>query len=232
MIVVSAALAVSVEEYSGLVDAVDDAVGRDVFVVSVSDWLLTPIAEARGLSGPDGLLPDRDLLTMRPGSQVRLRRITEALLVSGVEKPGLLSEWGYREALEVALVEALLSVVDESRPMEGEVRMTRARRLALDRAVDLMRTNVAEQISISQIEQECGVSPRTLRYAFDQTFGISPKQFLSILRMNRVRSELKRGECPSVAVAAKRCGFWHMGQFARDYQSLFGQKPSEVLRGR
>jgi len=29
---------------------------------------------------------------------------------------------------------------------------------------------------------------------------------------------------------ANAWGFWHMGQFARDYRRLFGELPSDTLR--
>jgi AraC family ethanolamine operon transcriptional activator len=33
-----------------------------------------------------------------------------------------------------------------------------------------------------------------------------------------------------VADIAIRWGFWHMGQFARDYRAMFGELPSETLK--
>ena len=34
----------------------------------------------------------------------------------------------------------------------------------------------------------------------------------------------------SIADAANRWGFWHMGQFTADYRELFGELPSKTLR--
>jgi len=33
-----------------------------------------------------------------------------------------------------------------------------------------------------------------------------------------------------VADVANRHGFWHMGQFAKDYRKTFGELPSETLK--
>jgi AraC family ethanolamine operon transcriptional activator len=33
----------------------------------------------------------------------------------------------------------------------------------------------------------------------------------------------------SVKAAALSCGFWHLGQFSRDYRLTFGELPSETL---
>jgi AraC family ethanolamine operon transcriptional activator len=34
----------------------------------------------------------------------------------------------------------------------------------------------------------------------------------------------------SVAVVAANWGFWHPGQFAKDYKQLFGENPSETVK--
>jgi len=40
---------------------------------------------------------------------------------------------------------------------------------------------------------------------------------------------LKAGPEAGVAEIANAWGFWHMGQFARDYRFMFGELPSETL---
>ena len=50
-------------------------------------------------------------------------------------------------------------------------------------------------------------------------------------RLNAVRSALKRMDSAQVMVAdiANEKGFWHMGQFAKDYRQMFGELPSDTL---
>jgi AraC family ethanolamine operon transcriptional activator len=38
------------------------------------------------------------------------------------------------------------------------------------------------------------------------------------------------GKYPVVDIAAQY-GFWHMGQFSKDYKNLFGELPSSTLNG-
>ena len=57
---------------------------------------------------------------------------------------------------------------------------------------------------------------------------------LDVLRaLNAVRRELRVAtgspDEPIAAIAA-RWGFWHMGQFSRDYKQQFGELPSVTLR--
>lgn len=50
------------------------------------------------------------------------------------------------------------------------------------------------------------------------------------MRLARVRRQLTEGKT-TVAQAASRWGFWHLGQFARDYRLQFGELPSKTLKG-
>jgi AraC-like DNA-binding protein len=71
---------------------------------------------------------------------------------------------------------------------------------------------------------------RTLNRTFFERFGIGPKAYLQRLRLAGVRDDLMMSSAKTViADVANDCGFWHMGQFARDYRILFGERPSESL---
>jgi len=98
------------------------------------------------------------------------------------------------------------------------------------KAKDYIFSNIDKRISMAELCQYVGVSERKMRYVFKSQTGVSPKQFLNGIRLNRVRHELK--VAPSVANvmdAALKCGFWHLGQFSADYNRLFGELPSQTL---
>ncbi|GAB5435621.1 MAG: hypothetical protein FalmKO_07460 [Falsiruegeria mediterranea] len=97
-------------------------------------------------------------------------------------------------------------------------------------AVEYMISNLDECISIRQICTEVGVSAPTLRRGFLDAYGIGPKQFLQRSRLSAVHAKLarQRHDC-GIADVANSYGFWHMGQFARDYRAFFGELPSQTL---
>jgi transcriptional regulator GlxA family with amidase domain len=79
---------------------------------------------------------------------------------------------------------------------------------------------------------------RTLERAFKEHFGIGPKAYLIRRRLSGARDALVRDDGPTAIVdVANEWGFWHMGQFAKDYRALFGELyralfgelPSETL---
>lgn len=89
--------------------------------------------------------------------------------------------------------------------------------------------NIAEGITVTQVAKFCQTSERTLLYAFKERFGVSTKTFISIMRLNHVYRLLhKNTEKRSVAQVSRQLGFWHMGQFHKDFKDFFGIKASEI----
>ena len=85
--------------------------------------------------------------------------------------------------------------------------------------------------SIVEVCAQTGGSARTLQYAFREVMQMTPVTYLRILRLNKVRSALRAATTVDATVTriATDWGFFHLGEFARDYQQLFGEYPSETL---
>jgi len=76
-------------------------------------------------------------------------------------------------------------------------------------------------------------STRTLLRAFQKRRGTSPMAFRRRRRFEAARRDLflaDPGETGVMKVAGRYC-FDHLGRFATDYRALFGESPSETLRG-
>jgi AraC family ethanolamine operon transcriptional activator len=75
-----------------------------------------------------------------------------------------------------------------------------------------------------------GVSRRTLEYAFQERFGLSPKAYMLARRLGEVRAELRQddGEL-SITRIANQWGFDHLSRFAAFYRRQFGELPSETI---
>lgn len=102
------------------------------------------------------------------------------------------------------------------------------------RADEWMRSRLDEPLRMTELCLAMGVSRRELEYAFRATFEQSPRRHLELLRLNAVRRALKAksGDARSVIRVAHDCGITHLGRFSASYVALFGEKPSETLRGR
>jgi len=73
-----------------------------------------------------------------------------------------------------------------------------------------------------------GMSQRSLELAFQETIGITPRQYLQRQRMHSVHRELLGSDAESTTVTqvATHWGFSELGRFAIDSKQFYGESPS------
>lgn len=99
----------------------------------------------------------------------------------------------------------------------------------VSRACDIIEARAEEALSIATLAEELGVTPRSLQLSFQAVHGVSPRQYLQRVRLDRVRARiLAQGDSISVTTAALDCGFMHLGRFSQSYRRTFGELPSET----
>jgi len=114
-----------------------------------------------------------------------------------------------------------------SAPLNLPAPSTRA--YVVDKAIRFMEDHLSEKVPMSRICKVIRVSPRTLRYSFEQIVGASPMQYLFALRLHAVRRVLLNGEAEnSINRVAEYFGFEHLSRFAQYYRESFGELPSET----
>ncbi|MCG8307222.1 MAG: helix-turn-helix domain-containing protein [Cytophagales bacterium] len=107
---------------------------------------------------------------------------------------------------------------------------SRQRDRALSGAIDIIEAAQGVIVKVEDICERVGVSERTLEYAFKEKYSVSPKTFINGMMFNKVRKELRRGASHKISDVAAKYGFWHMGQFAADYRTWFGELPSDTIK--
>ncbi len=172
---------------------------------------------------------------LRPGRPRidEFERLLSSVLQSAEVNP---AAFRYRQAqrvLEQSLLGAVVAAVADDAPVRP-VEARERRQHVVDGAKAHMRSHIAEPITVADLCRELRVSRRTLQYSFQEVLGIKPVRFLRALRLNGVRRELRAGRplAGSVQDTAARWGFWHLGHFVTEYKQMFGELPSETLRGR
>jgi AraC family ethanolamine operon transcriptional activator len=104
------------------------------------------------------------------------------------------------------------------------------RKAVVDKVKEYIKADPQSTVTITQLCELTHVSRRTLQYSFESILGINPLRFLRLSRLNNVRRELKLvGQTKPISVIAANWGFWHAGQFAKDYTQLFGENPSQTI---
>ncbi|PDS75623.1 AraC family transcriptional regulator [Rhizobium sp. L43] len=98
------------------------------------------------------------------------------------------------------------------------------------RAIHYMHGNISEVMTLKEIAEACGVSPRTLQDGFRKFRMTTPMAYLEHLRLDVVRQELSSAHPDqSVRTIAQKWGFAHLGRFSGQYRKRFGELPSQTL---
>ncbi|MCP4765626.1 MAG: AraC family transcriptional regulator [Gammaproteobacteria bacterium] len=138
---------------------------------------------------------------------------------------------GYLDYYEQELAERLVRVLVHNHQPAHRKRI-RKRDSALMVAEDYIAVTDVENLTIPELCAVSGVSERTLEYAFQEHYGLTPKRYLLLHRMNNVRKQLRAAnpKASRIVDVARQNGFWHMGAFSSDYRNLFAELPSETRR--
>ena len=84
-------------------------------------------------------------------------------------------------------------------------------------------------LSNATLAEQGGISEVYMRQLFRERFGISPKQYVQELRMQKARQLLAEGNA-SVGEIAAACGFTAIYHFCRSFKEAVGQSPTVYRR--
>ena len=99
-------------------------------------------------------------------------------------------------------------------------------------AYSMIRDNLDSPLSIADMSEHLGISTRNLQYLFKNHLGMTPKNFINVIRLNAVRKRLRGSHLNRVKISdiANELDFWHMGSFSKEFKKLFQLSPSDILR--
>jgi AraC family ethanolamine operon transcriptional activator len=116
----------------------------------------------------------------------------------------------------------------QSRQIRGVSRRRARRVIGVQRARDYIIAHLAEPINLSDLCGRTHMQPRALEYGFHEIVGLTPINYVRMLRLGEVHRRLLCGVSHrrTISELALDAGFWHFGQFAVDYKKLFMESPS------
>ncbi|MEP2534361.1 helix-turn-helix domain-containing protein [Shimia sp.] len=201
-----------------------DGVSRASFhgiTLSIAQTEVERIAEAVGLGIPELLWNSGTPQIAAPGQSPGNMRQAANRLLGNVH-----SEMTRADEEEIILALLLSANTD---PQTAHKSSPHKRARALNTALAFMVEHQHENLPISEICEMSGTSWRTLDRAFKDKFGFGPKSYYLRVRLNRARSRICAGpEHLRISDVANEYGFWHLGEFARDYRNMFGELPSQT----
>jgi AraC family ethanolamine operon transcriptional activator len=191
--------------------------------VSIEEKFLINLCKLKGYFELIDKLKKIEILQVNEADLIQIRNLSSYL----IKNPDL-SDRIVLELLEKNLVNLLIDSLAKALPEKSAIDLTHQKFSGM---IDFIHDNLTHVTSVHQICEETGVPERTIRRLFMKKYGISPKRFLSALRLNEVRKLLKSSaEENYIIQVASEYNFWHMGQFSRDYKQLFNELPSETTR--
>jgi AraC-like DNA-binding protein len=102
---------------------------------------------------------------------------------------------------------------------------------AISRAVNHLRQNYAQDISVRELADLAGLSVRQLERKFKAAFGVTPQRFLIKTRLLAACRALRQ-TAQGMAEIAFACGFRDPSAFARHFRMNQGMSPSEFRHRR
>lgn len=132
------------------------------------------------------------------------------------------------------LQQSLVTLLLECQPHTYSDKVREGRRdrpsCALERALGFLRRHLEEPLTVEDLAEAAGVSPRTLFRDFKKEIGASPMEVLREERLERIHQELSEPAAEtSVTEVAFRWGFNHLGRLAAFYRERYGESPSDTL---
>jgi len=123
--------------------------------------------------------------------------------------------------LEVAIAEALTALTSVVGAAFEHPRAVR-------RAIELLRSRLADPISLDDLAVHTGVDKFHLCRAFRAQVGLPPHSYLTQLRIARAKQLLAAGMKPSDI--APRIGMYDQSQLNRHFRRIVGTTPARYLR--
>jgi AraC-like DNA-binding protein len=98
------------------------------------------------------------------------------------------------------------------------------------RAEEYIEAHWDQPITVEALALATNSSARSVFHSFRRSRGYSPMAFVKLVRMRHARKMLMHPlPTTSVTDVAFACASSNLGHFAKDYCTLFGERPSETL---
>ena len=205
--------------------------GLEAFELSFTEDLLESVSQRMGLPILEDMLVQKDIARCNQTALVELkswlqgvRQQFSAHLCHPLSKVFL-------EQIIAELPRRFLKTMASSYPMAFRPSLRQR-----DRAINKIKEFLSEFPSVpptmADLCEVAKVSERTLEYAFQERYEMTPTTYLRFYRLNGAHKALRTADPVSTTVTkvATDWGFWHFGDFTSHYKKLFSELPSDTLK--
>lgn len=193
--------------------------------------LLRSIVQLEQACAVEPLLRYSHVISITPAQTMQLSRLVWQALAHLAGDLELANSSSLLAEVEREIAGALVQILSAAKNRGNSSLAIRQRLKYFRRSRDFIEAQLGNRLTLDQIARETAISQRSLRTAFQQVTGMSPSQYIKSRRLAEVHHQLLALDPAETQVTdiALRCGFSHMGYFARDYRNMYGQLPRETL---
>ena len=205
--------------------------GFHVAAYSISEQLFLEHCHNLGVQDRLTANSNKKVFPINPTSSRRIIELIESANRRAFYISNPFEDSSLRELLETQIACQFIEAIAESRNIVTKSPLTPRSQKTLVIIEESFKSN-ASPTTVRDLCELTGVSERTLQYLFRWKYDITPKTYLKRMRLNAVHRSLRRASSQQLKIAdiANQMGFWHMGQFAKDYRQLFGDLPSDTRK--
>jgi AraC-like DNA-binding protein len=189
------------------------------------------------LTGRSLELPERGTTNFKVPDEARNLTSSIQVALSDLADSKTLNGPGATSLCEEIVNEFVRSIASISESSRKSQRDFAGYRFApMRRAEEFLREHMDIPFSSRGLCNATRMSERSIEMLFREAYGISPRAWSQVARLNAARQDLLEsdGEDVRVSDVAVRWGFFHFGRFSGAYRQLFGELPSvtAATRGR
>ena len=200
------------------------------YSISLSDSLISSFLSPSEIEGYTRLVTNHEILPLRSVTLEKLANVMDYYFRACTKNPAFLGSQLFQHQLEGSIVKTLLPQLFSS-----DLTNTTHEQKKLSKqwqTIDKVLNNDTKSLlRVHELSDESGINQRTMVRLFHRRYGLPPKTYLKIMRLNKIRNALRKASPDHVTVAeiANQYEFFHIGQLAKDYNLLFNELPSTTL---
>lgn len=206
----------------------------DLLAITVDANALNEFANNVWHTDIEGNTPSKGAFSCAPETITRLREFFMLLLSSIKSNPKVLNYPQIRKGMEQEVFNNIIIATGDT-STTADVSVAQSRKAVVEKVREYVLAHREDPVTVADLCTALNVSRRTLQYSFQAVLNVNPVAYLRAIRLNGTRRALRAANGKpnaSVADIAAHWGFWHLSHFAADYKLMFGELPSQTLRGK
>lgn len=128
----------------------------------------------------------------------------------------------FSQSLIKGYMQQLLAVVYRT---ENRYKNTRHQNKYVQKALDMLEEDFTREITLSALADEFGISAEHFSRIFKKETGLGFNEYLSLLRLKKAESILKKNEDATISEVAFSCGFNDSNYFCEKFKKVYGTSP-------